>query len=69
MMTGKLNGVGVGLKWVYNPNLTQIHSVVHMLALTAGQACRDIALINDYQLTLKNMYRYFANSAVRYNEL
>ena len=69
MLTGRLNDVGVGLKQVYNPNLTQIHCVAHKLAFTAGQAGRDIAFINDYLLTLKNMYRYFANSAVCYNEL
>ena len=49
--------------------MTQIHCVAHKLALAAGQACRDITLFSDYQMTLKNVYRYFANSAVRYNEL
>ena len=69
MVTERLYGANVRLKRVYNPNLTQIHCVAHKLVLTAGQAGRDIALISDYQLTLKNMYRYFANSAVCYNEL
>ena len=58
-----------GLKWEYNPHLTQIHCVAHKLTLTTEQAGRDIAFINDYQLTLKNMYRYFTNFAVRYHEL
>ena len=42
---------------------------LHSVALAAGQACRDIALFSEYQLTLKNVYRYFSNSAVCYNEL
>ena len=49
--------------------MMQIYCVAHKLALAAGQACRDISLFSDYQQTLKNVYRYFANSAVRYNEL
>ena len=49
--------------------MMQIHCVAHKLALAAGQACRNIILFSDYQQTLKNVYRYFANSAVRYNEL
>ena len=69
VMTGRLNGVGVRLKREYSSHLTQIHCVAHKLALAAGQACRDINLLSEYQLTLKNVYRYFANSAVRYNEL
>ena len=39
------------------------------LHLAAGQACKDIQLFGDYQHTLKLVYRYFSNSAVRYNEL
>ena len=69
VMTGRLNGVGVRLKREFSPHMTQIHCVAHKLALAAGQACRDIALFSEYQLTLKNVYRYFSNSAVRYNEL
>ncbi|XP_045187536.2 zinc finger protein 862-like [Mercenaria mercenaria] len=68
VMTGRKNGVGVKLK-EYSPQLIQIHCVAHKLALAAGQACRDIPLLNDYQHTLKLIYRYFSNSAVRYNEL
>ena len=68
-MTERLNGAGVGLKREYSPHLTQIHCVAYKLVLTTGQACRGTALFSDYQPTLKNMYRYFANSVVRYNEL
>ena len=67
--TGRLNGVGARLKRKFSPHMSQIHCVAHKLALAAGQACRDIALFSEYQLTLKNVYRYFSNSAVRYNEL
>ncbi|KAL3877255.1 hypothetical protein ACJMK2_034988 [Sinanodonta woodiana] len=47
----------------------QMHCVAHELALAAGHACRDITLFNEYQHTLLMVYRYFSNSAVRYNEL
>ena len=69
VMTGRLNGVGVRLRREYSLHMMQIHCVAHKLALAAGQACRDISLFSDYQQTLKNVYRYFAYSAVRYNEL
>ena len=68
VMTGRHNGVGAKLREDI-PHLVQIHCVAHKLALAAGQACRDNTLFNEYQLTLKNIYRYFNNSAVRYNEL
>ena len=68
VMTGKYNGVGAKLRQDI-PHLVQVHCVAHKLALAAGQACRDVTLFNEYQLTLKNIYRYFNNSALRYNEL
>lgn len=46
-----------------------MHCVAHKLALAAGQSCKDITLFNEYQLTLKQIYRSFSNSAVRYNGL
>ena len=69
VMTGRPNGVGARLKRDHHPNLMQIHCVANKLALTAGQACRDIQLFSDSQHTLNRVCRYFANSAVRYNEL
>ena len=48
--------------------MMQIHCIANKLTLIAGQACRDIQLFSDYQHTLKRVYRYFANSAVRNNE-
>ena len=42
--------------------------VVQMFS-AAGQACRDVPYFNEYQLTLKQVYRFYNNSAVRYNEL
>ena len=69
VMTGRLNGVGARLKRDHNPNMMQTHCVANKLALTAGQACRDIQLFSDCQHTSNRVYRYFANSAVRYNEL
>ena len=69
VMTGRINGVGAILKKYHSKHLMQIHCVAHKLALAAGHACRDITLFNEYQHTLKMVYRYFSNSAVRYNEL
>ena len=68
VMTGRLTGVGARLRKDI-PHMIQVHCVAHKLALAAGQACKNITLFNEYQLTLKNIYRYFNNSAVRYNEL
>jgi hypothetical protein len=68
VMTGRLNGVGVRLKQ-FSPHMIQIHCVAHRLALAAGQACRDVPLLSEYQQTLKLIYKFFNNSAVRYNEL
>ena len=68
VMTGKHNGVGAKLRKDL-PHFVQIHCVAHKLALAVGQACRDISLFNEYQVTLKNIYRYFNNSTVRSNEL
>ena len=68
VMTGIHNGVGAKLR-EDNPHLVQVHCVAHKLTLAAGQVCRDNSLFNEYQLILKNIYRYFNYSAVRYNEL
>lgn len=68
VMTGRLTGVGARLRKDI-PHMIQVHCVAHKLALAAGQACKNITLFNEYQLSLKNIYRYFNNSAVRYNEL
>lgn len=64
VMTGRLTGVGARLRKDI-PHMIQVHCVAHKLALAAGQACKNITLFNEYQLTLKNIYRYFNNSAVR----
>ena len=68
VMTGRYNGAGVKLKKDIR-HMVQVHCVAYKLALAARQACRDISLFNEYQLTLKQIYRYFNNSVVRYNEL
>ena len=65
---GRNSGVGVRLK-EHSKNLVQVHCVAHKLALAAGQSCKDITLFTEYQLTLKQIYRFFSNSAVRYNGL
>jgi hypothetical protein len=69
VMTGRKGGVGVKFKTAYSPRLIHIHCAAHRLALAAGQACKDVPMLNEFQLTLKMVYRYFHNSAVRYNQL
>ena len=69
VMMGKNNGVGALLRREVNPRLVQVHCVAHRVALAAGQACRDVPYFNEYQATLKMIYRFYNNSAVRYNEL
>ncbi|XP_053372932.1 zinc finger protein 862-like [Mercenaria mercenaria] len=68
VMTGRKGGVGVKLKELA-PLLIQIHCVVHRLALAAGQACRDVPMLDEYQTTVKSVYKHFSLSAVRYNKL
>ena len=68
VMTGKKSGVGVRLR-EKSPRLVQIHCVAHCLALCASQACIDVKEFSDYHNTVTNVYRYFYNSAVRYNTL
>ncbi|XP_033747072.1 zinc finger protein 862-like [Pecten maximus] len=69
VMTGKANGVGARVRADHSPRLLQVHCVAHRLALAARQACRDVPLFDDFQRSLKLIYRYFHNSAVRYNQL
>ncbi|XP_053390192.1 zinc finger protein 862-like, partial [Mercenaria mercenaria] len=68
VMTGKKRGVGVKLKELA-PLLIQIHCVAHRLALAAGQACRDVPMLDEYQSTVKSVYKHLSLSAVRYNKL
>ncbi|CAC5392889.1 unnamed protein product [Mytilus coruscus] len=69
VMMGKHGGVGALLRQQHNPALVQIHCITHRVALAAGQACRDVQYFTDYQLILKQIFKFFNNSAVRYNEL
>ncbi|XP_052280830.1 zinc finger protein 862-like [Dreissena polymorpha] len=69
VMAGRLNGVGVKLRQQCNPRLVQIHCVAHRLALCAGQACRDEDSFNEYSMTVQNVYKFYHNSAIRYNQL
>ncbi|XP_053373059.1 zinc finger protein 862-like [Mercenaria mercenaria] len=69
VMIGHKGGVGVKLREKHNPRLVQIHCVAHRLALCASQACQNVPVFADYQRTVKNVYRFFHNSAIRYNGL
>ena len=69
VMMGKHAGVGALLRQRYNPCLIQIHCITHRVALAAGQACRDVTYFAEYQLILKQIFKFFNNSAVRYNQL
>ena len=67
VMMGKK--VGAKLREKQNHRLIQIHCVAHRLALCASPACKDCPSFLDFHSTVKMIYRYFHNSAVRYNGL
>lgn len=52
-----------------NQHLIQVHCVAHGLNLAASQAAKDIAYCKKYHDIIHSLYKYFSNSAVRYNKL
>ena len=68
VMMGRHSGVGVRLKSM-SPYIIHTHCVAHRLALCSAQAAKSVKLFDDYQTTLTNIFNFYSNSAVRYNEL
>ena len=68
VMIGAHNGVGVHLCRVA-PYLVHTHCVAHRLALCSAQSAKAVEKFQEYQKTLKDVYKFFATSAVRYNKL
>lgn len=64
VMTDAVGGVAALLKR-YNPVMITIHCVAHRLALAAGQAMKKVVVFSEYQKTLKMVYRFNHDSAVR----
>ena len=64
VMTGKHNGVGVKLGRE-SPLLIHVHCVAHRLALAVSQSAKGIPELAAYQVTTRNIYYHFENSAIR----
>ena len=69
VMVGRRNGVGARISSTLNPHLVQVHCAAHRLALAAGNACKKVPYYEEFQRTLKQVYFFYANSAVRYESL
>ena len=69
VMVGRKSGVGTRLHSKYAPSLVQIHCVAHHLALAAANACKEFPYFDELQRTLKQVYRFYSSSPVRYNSL
>ena len=69
VMVGRKNGVGARLRSKYVPYLVQVHCIAHRLALAAANACKKVSSFDQFQCTLKQVYRFYTNSPVRYNSL
>ena len=69
VMMGKTGGVGALLRQRHNTTLIQVYCITNRVALAAGQACRDVPYFAEYQLILKQIFKFFSNSAVCYNQL
>ena len=68
VMTGRHNGVGVKLKREC-PVFIHVHCCAHRLSLAVSQSAKEVADVSQYQTTINQVFRYYDNSAVRYNEL
>ena len=68
VMTGRLNGLGARLKRKNN-TLTQVHCVAHRLNLAASQAGRDNDYCKKYHEMIHSLYKFYADSSVRYDRL
>ena len=69
VMVGRKNGVGARLRSEYVPYLVQVHCIAHRLALAAANACKKVPFFDQFQCTIKQVYRFYTNSPVRYNSL
>ncbi len=68
VMTGRLNGLGAKLK-ARNPHLIAVHCVAHRLNLAVSQAAKGVEYCNQYHEMIHTLYRFFADSSVRYDKL
>ena len=69
VIVGRKSGVDTHLHSEYAPYHVQIHSVAHRLTLAAANACKEVPYFDEFQLTLKQVDRFYNNSPVRYNSL
>ncbi|XP_045172073.2 zinc finger protein 862-like [Mercenaria mercenaria] len=68
VMVGCRNSVGMKLK-EYNRMMTQVHCVAHRLNLAASQAGKGIQYMEEYRTYIQTLYRFYADSSVRYDKL
>ena len=57
-MVGCRTGVTTQLKGK-NPFILSVHYIAHSLAVASGQAADSVPYVNQYELYVNNVYRYF----------
>ncbi|KAF0428013.1 zinc finger protein [Gigaspora margarita] len=63
-MIGIRNGVSAKLKKL-NPFMSNCYCIAHQLALAEKASAKDVPYFLDYEITIKELYAYFANSHSR----
>ncbi|CAG8555013.1 2027_t:CDS:2 [Cetraspora pellucida] len=61
------NGVATKLKKL-NPFMSNCHCIAHRLALAEKDSAKDVPYFLDYEITIKELYAYFANSHTQNEE-
>ncbi|CAG8854895.1 45909_t:CDS:2, partial [Gigaspora margarita] len=67
-MIGIRNSVSAKLKKL-NPFMSNCHCIAHRLALAGKDSAKDVLYFLDYEITIKELYTYFANSHSRWQNL
>ena len=64
VMVGRVNGVATSLRTKF-PKLISIHCANHRLALAAAHAADNIPYLKKFKVTLRSLFQFYQNSAVR----
>ena len=64
VMVGQINGVAISLKRKFT-KLISIHCANHCLALAAAHAADNIPYLQKFKVTLRSLFQFYQNSAVR----
>ncbi|CAG8549131.1 9580_t:CDS:2, partial [Dentiscutata heterogama] len=65
---GVRNGIATKLKKL-NPFMSNCYCIAYRLALAGKDSAKDVPYFLDYEITIKELYAYFANSHSRWQNL